>query len=68
MNPKKSSEVKISCHLGMWALKTRFGSIGPKAFGKNFTSLQSDILILTFMIMTLIGPELSSEPNKFIIC
>ena len=35
MNPKKSLEVKISLHLGIWALKARFRTIGPKTFGKN---------------------------------
>ena len=28
MNPKRHSEVKISFHIGIWALKTRFGLIG----------------------------------------
>ena len=34
-NPKKLSEVEISFRLGIRALKTRLGLIGPKAFGKK---------------------------------
>ena len=65
MNPKKSSEVKISFYLGIWALQIRFGPIGPKAFGKNFTSHQSKILALTITNMALIWPESLDESNKF---
>lgn len=35
MNPKKSLEIKIYAHPGIWALKARFGTIVPKTFGKN---------------------------------
>ena len=35
MNPKKSSEVKISFHLVILALKTRFEPVEFKAFGKK---------------------------------
>ena len=44
MNPKKRSEVEISCHMGIWVTKARLRPIGIKPFGShNF-----EILALTF--------------------
>ena len=65
MNPKKSSEVKISFYLGIWALQIRLAQLDPKHLAKNFTSHQSEILALTITNMALIWPESLDESNKF---